>query len=362
MRAAVALAMPVTWSDRHRLHDPGGEVWVGVRTPGTELPVRAERICEALIEAGARIVEAVAQPDSAILRVHDPALLAYLERAWEAWEAAGLTVNPGQDRVVPYVFPHPGLFSDRPPVMPTAISARAGHFAYDTMTLIGPGTWEAARAAVDTALTAVELVLAGEPAAYACCRPPGHHATRTAFGGSCYLNNSAAAAARLREGLGGAVAVIDIDAHHGNGTQAIFYDDPDLLAGSIHVDPGAGWFPHFLGVGDEAGAGAGAGANRNLPLAPGSGDAPWLEAVADLAAWARDRGAQGVVVALGVDAAGDDPESPLRVTAEGFRAAGRELGALGLPTVAVQEGGYDLNAIGPLVRETLAGIEEGLGG
>jgi acetoin utilization deacetylase AcuC-like enzyme len=353
--------MPVVWSDRHRLHEPGGEVWVGVRMQGTELPARAERIHEALAEAGARFVDADAQPDDALLAVHDPELLAYLAHAWEEWEAAGLTVDPGQDRVVPYLFPHPGLFSERPPANPTAITARAGQFAYDTMTLIGPGTWEGARAAVDAALTATDLVLAGERAAYACCRPPGHHATRACFGGSCYLNNSAAAAGRLREALDGPVAIIDIDAHHGNGTQAIFYEDPDVLVGSVHVDPGAGWFPHFLGFGAETGGGTGAGANRNVPLAPGSDDERWLEAVSGLATWARECDARALVVALGVDAAAGDPESPLRVTSPAFRAAGRALGALEVPTVVVQEGGYDLDAIGGLVRETLAGIEDATG-
>jgi acetoin utilization deacetylase AcuC-like enzyme len=353
--------MPVVWSDCHRLHDPGGEVWVGVRIPGTELPERAERIRETLAEAGARFVDAQAQPDDAVLRVHDPALPTYLAGALSEWEAAGLPADPGQDRVVPYVFPHPGLLSDRAPAVPAAIAARAGQFAYDTMTLIGPGTWEAARAAIDVALTAADLVLAGDHAAYACCRPPGHHAARACFGGSCYLNNSAAAAARLREAVAGPVAVLDIDAHHGNGTQAIFYDDPRALVGSVHVDPGAGWFPHFVGFATETGGGGGDGANLNLPLPPGAGDDPWLEAVAELAAWAREREARALVVALGVDAAGGDPESPLRVTPDGFRAAGRTLGALGLPTVAVQEGGYDLEAIGPLVCEALAGIEEGLG-
>jgi acetoin utilization deacetylase AcuC-like enzyme len=202
-------------------------------------------------------------------------------------------------------------------------------------------------------------VSAGAPAAYACTRPPGHHATRSAFGGSCYLNNSAAAAARLRAAGHAPVAVIDIDAHHGNGTQAIFWDDDDVLTASVHVDPGAGWFPHFLGFEDEQGA---RDSNRNVVVAPGAGDDPWLEAVAGLADWARERDAAALVVPLGVDAAGGDPESPLAVTAGGFRAAGRALGALGLPTVVVQEGGYDLDAIGELVCEALQGIEEGLNG
>ena len=346
--------MPVVWSDSHRLHEPGGEIWVGVRTPGTEVPERAERIRAALAEAGARFVDAERQPDAAVHAVHDPALTKFLAGAWDEWVAAGLTTEPGQDRVVPYLFPHPDLISDRPPAPAASITARAGQFAYDTMSLIGPGTWEAARAAVDTAVTAADLVLAGAPAAYACCRPPGHHATRAALGGSCYLNNTAAAAARLRYRLGEPVAVLDVDAHHGNGTQSIFYGDLGMLTGSVHVDPGAGWFPHYVGFAGETGAGA----NRNVPLAPGTGDEPWAEAVAGLAEWARENGAQGLVVALGVDAAAGDPESPLDVTPSGFRAAGRALGALGLPTVVVQEGGYDLATIGPLVLEALTGIEE----
>ena len=352
--------MPVVWSDRHRLHEPGGEVWVGVRTPGTEVRARAERIRDALEGANARVVAVEPHPDEHAERVHAPELLRYLANAWEEWDASGLADDPGQDRVVPYVFPHPDLFAGLAPTVPKAPSARAGNFAYDTMTLIGPGTWDAARAAADVALTAADLVLAGTPAAYACCRPPGHHATRCSFGGSCYLNNTAAAAAHLHQRLGERVAVLDIDAHHGNGTQAIFYEDPSVIAGSVHVDPGAGWFPHFLGFAGEEGNGEGRGANRNLPLAPGSGDEPWLEAVQGLVTWAREGGAQALVVALGVDAAAGDPESPLRVTASGYREAGRLLGGLGLPTVVVQEGGYELETIGPLVVETLTGIEEGL--
>ncbi len=358
----MSLAMPVVWSDRHRLHDPGGEVWVGVRIEGTEVPGRAEAIRKTLADAGARFVEAGEQADDAVLAVHDAALVAYLASAWRDWEAAGLPVEPGQDRVVPYLFAHPELIGDRAVAVPAAPSARAGYFAYDTMTLIGPGTWEAARAAVDVAVTAADLVAAGAPAAYACTRPPGHHVTRGAFGGSCYLNNTAAAAARLRARLQARVAVLDVDAHHGNGTQAIFYEDPEVLVGSAHVDPGEGWFPHFLGFADEAGAGAGAGANRNVPLAPGTGDEGWTAAVAQLAEWAVDGQARALVVALGVDAAGGDPESPLTVTGAGFRAAGQTLGALGLPTVVVQEGGYDLDAIGALVCEFLTGLEEGARG
>ena len=352
--------MPVVWSDRCRLRDPGGEIFVGVRTPGTEVVARADVILAALAEADARVVDAEQHSDVALLAVHDAGLLEFLESAWVTWTDAGLDRERHQDRVVPYVFAHAALMSGRPAAMPTAVWARTGYFAYDTMTLIGPGTWDAARAAVDSALTAVDLVAAGAPCAYACCRPPGHHVCRACYGGSCYLNNSAVAAAALANKLGGSVAVLDIDAHHGNGTQEIFYERGDMLVGSVHVDPGTGWFPHFVGFADETGSGDGPRANKNLPLPPGAGDEPWLDAVNELADWARTAGATSLVVPLGVDAATGDPESPLRVSAAGFRRAGRLLGGLALPTVLVQEGGYDLESLGQLVREVLLGVEEGL--
>ena len=347
------LTMPVVWSDDCRLHDPAAEIWIGVRTPAVETAARTDAILEALRAAGGHTVPAEQHEDGRLLAVHDSGLLEYLASAWADWEQAGLPVDPGQGRVVPYVFAHSALTQS--PVVPSAIWARPGFFAYDTMTLIGPGTWEAARSALDAAVTAAELVLEGAPVAYACTRPPGHHVTRECFGGSCYLNNSAAAAARLRAAGRARVAVIDVDAHHGNGTQAIFWDDDDVLTGSVHVDPGAGWFPHFLGFEDERGA---SGSNRNIVLAPGAWDERWVAAVTELAEWAATGGARALVVALGVDAAGGDPEAPLAVTPEGFRAAGRALGALRLPTVVVQEGGYDLDAIGELVCEVLTGIEE----
>jgi acetoin utilization deacetylase AcuC-like enzyme len=334
--------MPVVWSDRCLLHDPAAEIWVGVPGPAAETPARMRAILDAL---DARFVEAEPHPDGALLAVHDEELLAYLASAWEEWHAAELP----QHQVVPYVFAHRELGGRR---APAAVWARPGWFAYDTMTLVGPGTWEAARAAADAALTAVDLVAGGEAVAYACTRPPGHHVTRSVYGGSCYLNNAAIAASSLQQRLGGPVAVLDVDAHHGNGTQEIFRGRDGVLTGSVHVDPGAGWFPHFLGFADESGDG-----NLNLPLAPGSGDAQWLEAVSELSSWAS--GARGLVVALGVDAAAADPESPLEVSAAGFREAGRLLGALGLPTVVVQEGGYDPESLGELVREALLGLEEG---
>jgi acetoin utilization deacetylase AcuC-like enzyme len=348
--------MPIVWSDAHVQHAPRAELWVGVATPPVELPERAVAIRAELEGAGHPVVAAAPQPDAALAAVHDPALLEYLAGAWRQWDAAGLRSDPGQEEVVPYFFAHAELLGAAAPALPAAAWARPGRFAFDTMTPIGRGTWAAARGAADAALTAAALVLAGAPAAYACCRPPGHHATRAGYGGACYLNNAAIAAERLRAALGAPVALIDVDAHHGNGAQAIFAATRAVVTGSVHVDPGAGWFPHFLGF-DGA---DGALANRNVALAPGSGDPDWVGAVSALVAWAREHGPRALVVALGVDAAAGDPESPLRVTADGYRAGGRALGALGLPTVVVQEGGYDLAAIGPLVRAALEGIQDGL--
>jgi acetoin utilization deacetylase AcuC-like enzyme len=311
--------------------------------------------------------------------VHAPGLIEHLRTIHDAWVVGGYAADPGQDRVVPYVFPTAAMLGGLPLRRPTATHARAGMYCYDTMTLIGPGTWDAAEAAAGAALTAVDLVAGsiGTPQtagtdpghargstesprlAYALCRPPGHHACAEAFGGSCYLNNAAIAADALRARGANRVAVIDIDAHHGNGTQAIFYDRGDVFYGSLHIDPGAGWFPHYMGFADETGRGTGAGANRNIPLPARTGDDRWLGAVDDLRTEVRSFGADALVVSLGVDAAVDDPESPLRVTRDGYQAAGVLLGELGLTTVAVQEGGYHLPTLGELVSATLTGLADG---
>jgi len=358
----VALSIPVVWSDAHRLHDPATAVWIGVPVPSDELPQRAEWIRAALEQAGAPVVLAVPHTDDPLLAVHDSGLVAFLRGAWDAWDAAGLRDDPGQPDVVGYIFPTRGLLGGLEPHLPAALSARVGAYCYDTMTVVSQGTWEAARGAIDAALTAADLVLGAAPGAYACCRPPGHHVTRGAFGGSCYLNNAAIAAQYLRDGGHSRVAVLDLDAHHGNGAQAIFWEREDVLTGSVHVDPAHGWFPHFLGFADESGGGTGAGANLNAPLAPGSGDETWLAGVERLVDAARAHRSEALVVPLGVDAGAGDPNSPLAVTDAGFREAGRRLGDLRLPTVLVQEGGYVLDTIGALVRATLEGFEEGAGG
>jgi len=344
----------VVWSEDCLRHDPGGEVWLGVRDAGTEVPARALALRDALVAAGAPIVEARPHGEQVLRAVHDGSLVDHLAGVWAAWEKAGYPADYGRDRVVPYVFPTPGMLAGLEPHPPPALHGRAGLYCYDTMTLIGPGSWEAIRGAADAAQTAAGLVSAGTPVAYALCRPPGHHVTRAAYGGSCYLNNAAVAAQALRAAGADRVAVIDIDAHHGNGTQMIFYARADVFYGSVHVDPGAGWFPHYAGYAGERGTGEGAGANRNLPLAPGTGDDGWLAAVAALCDEAAAHRPEAIVVSLGLDAAEADPESPLRVSEDGYRRAARAAAALG-PAVLIQEGGYDLPTLGPLAVAALAG-------
>ncbi len=346
--------VPVLWSPDTRLHDPKNEVWVGVPTRGTETAARVDAILEELDRPGFELVEVPAADDRPALdAVHNSSLVEFLGTAADRWAAGPYERLVGQDRVVPYLFPTAAMSAGIPTRPAVAVHADAGRFAYDTMTLVGPGTFAAVLAAVDCASAAARLVSHGAPLAYALSRPPGHHATPAGYGGSCYLNNAAVAVETLRAGGATTVGVVDLDAHHGNGTAAIFYDRADVLYGSVHVDPGAGWFPHVVGYADETGVGDGADATRNLPLPEGTGDERWLDAVAVLASWVG--GCDAVVVSLGVDAAVDDPESPLRVTADGYHEAGRLLGALGLPSVAVQEGGYHLPTLGSLVAAYLDG-------
>lgn len=332
-------------------HVPGAEIWLGTKTPGTEVPKRVSVIASAL--ADWPVVEATSHSDEVLLAVHDAELVDHLRTIWSRWGDYGV------ERVVPYLFPTAGMLGDLALREPFAPHAAAGTYCYDTMTLIGPGTWEAARGAVDVALTCVDLIVTSavdEPVIYGLTRPPGHHVTRSAYGGSCYLNNAAVAAEALRRAGHERVAIVDIDAHHGNGTQDIFYAREDVLYASVHVDPGAGWFPHYAGFAEEVGRGAGSGANLNLPLSPGTEDKRWLGAIMKIVQRVLDFEATAMVLSLGVDAAAEDPESPLEITEDGYHRAGELLGAMGLPTVALQEGGYHLPTLGALVKASLQGL------
>lgn len=351
--------MTVVWTDRHRGHRPNGGYWLGIREEGDEEPERGDTLRDGLSAAG---YEIVAPPDlglDPITAVHDDEFVDFMSRVYRSWVAEGHLVEPGQPVVVPYLFAT-GPFARRrsPGRRPATIRAELGLYAIDTMTLISERTFDAACGAVHAAVHAADLVADGATAAFAAVRPPGHHAGPAFFGGSCYFNNAAAAAQRLRATAYERVAVIDIDAHQGNGTSEIFWDRADVLYGSVHVDPGAGWFPHLVGFADERGGGAGEGWNVNVPLPPGVGDEAWLAALNELLAAVERHGSDALVVSLGVDAAAIDPAAPLEVTAAGFRAAGAMIADIDLPTVFVQEGGYVLDSLATLVIDVLTGFEE----
>jgi acetoin utilization deacetylase AcuC-like enzyme len=346
------LSMPVVVAPDHVHHDVATGVWCGITEASDELPVRAEIIATACAAAGATMIEATDHGLDALLRVHDAQYLTVLQTAHQRWVADGHLESPGIPYVTPYFFPP--VAADRGGSRrrgATTIRAEIGFYAMDTMTCIGAGTWIGAKAAADAAATAAGLVADGQRVAYAVCRPPGHHAGPAFFGGSCYLNNAAVAAAHLRAAGADRVAIVDIDAHHGNGTQAIFWNDASVFYGSVHVDPAAGWFPHTVGHADEIDD---TGTNCNMPVNALADDGDWLIACTTLLTAVRGFEPQAVVVSLGVDAAADDPNSPLLVTDRGFAAIGRMLAGLDRPTVFVHEGGYVLPT---LAQHTLAVLE-----
>ena len=287
--------------------------------------------------------------------MRDERFITVLQTAYQRWVADGHLESPGIPYVTPYFFPPVAAQHGGSRLRGAAtIRAEIGFYAMDTTTCIGEGTWTGAKAAADAAATAADLVLEGAGTAYAICRPPGHHAGLAFFGGSCYINNAAVAAAHLRAAGLERVAVVDIDAHHGNGTQAIFWDDPAVFFGSVHVDPAASWFPHTVGHADEIDDTA---TNRNVPVAPGTDDVGWLEACASLFADVARFEPDAVVVSLGVDAAADDPNSPLLVSDVGFNAVGRMIAELDRATVLVHEGGYVPQSLAMHTLAVLRGFE-----
>jgi acetoin utilization deacetylase AcuC-like enzyme len=342
--------MPVVATDAHRGHDPPYEVNYGeVVRPVYERVERAERIRDALAAAGHPLVEPAAHGMAPILAVHEPALVRFLEQGWAAWRAAG-----GPEVLIPdsFAIGRLGRGGGRDP---GGGIGRAGWFCFDTATPLVAGSFAAAVAAADAALTAADLVAGGAPAAYALCRPPGHHAGPGYYGGFCLLNNAAIAARSLARL--GRVAIVDVDFHHGNGTQDIFWEDPEVLYVSLHGDPAA-HYPHFLGAADELGGGPGRGTTRNLPLPDGTGDDAYLEALAGAMALVDGFEPATLVVSAGFDTFAGDPIGAFAVTTEGFARIGAALAGAGRPTVVVQEGGYALDALGANAVALLAGLQQ----
>jgi acetoin utilization deacetylase AcuC-like enzyme len=338
--------LKIVYSGAHAAHDPQTFFVRGVNRPAAEQPERATRLLAAAAAAGHEIVPSHTYGAAPAHTVHTPEYIDFLQTASRDWAKL-----PGAGaEVVPNV--HPARY---PATYPKALAGRAGWHQVDMACPIGPGTWEAALAASEVATTAADLVVYGARAAYALCRPPGHHAYADMAGGFCYLNNTAIAAVRLSMQKFGRIAVLDVDVHHGNGTQWIFYQSHGVLTVSIHADP-ADYYPYFWGYAHETGMGAGEGFNLNLPLPLGSGDDAWLaagdKALARITAFAPS----ALVVALGLDASASDPLQGLKVTGAGFQAMAGKIAALGLPTVLVQEGGYLSDDLGGNLVHFLSGF------
>ncbi len=352
--------MKVVYTPGHLAHDVTHETYLGQAVPASEVAERAERIREALeADGGFDLVAPAEHGLDPILAVHDPGLVRFVETAWSDVRTQGVE----RSFLVADTYPVRAMFEGMSDEAlgrlrePVAIGGRTGWYGLDSSNPLVPGTWSAARGAVDVALTAADLVLdGGAAAAYGLCRPPGHHAARSMAGGYCFFNNAAIAAESIARRTGERVAILDVDIHHGNGTQQIFWRRGDVLYASIHADP-AHLYPFFLGYADETGEGPGGGANFNQPLPAGTGDAPYLEAI-DRAIEAIGRTAGSVViVSLGFDTFGLDPIGTFALTTAVYHEVGRRVAALGRRLVILQEGGYHRPSLGENARAWLRGAE-----
>ena len=346
--------MQVVASDRHRGHSPLAEIESSGLQPPFEHPGRADAIRGTLADDERfRLVEPDEWGTAPIAAVHDRGLVEFLARAWADYQVR----RPGTHDVVPDVFAMPGLLDGVGPFPSRSlVEHELGRWCFETTTPLTEGTFDAARSAVDIALTATTAVLAGESGGvYGLCRPPGHHAPTALYGGYCFFNNAAIAAHHVASTTGSKVTVLDVDYHHGNGTQQIFYRRDDVQYVSLHGDPTRA-YPYVSGFADEIGAGRGAGTNLNVPLPAGTDDDAYLAALGTTCEAIAAFGSSIVIVSLGVDTFHNDPISDLAITTEGFRAQGQLVAQLALPTVVLQEGGYDVDAIGDNVRAFLLGV------
>jgi len=349
----------VVYSPAHLAHDVVTETVLGAVIPANEVAERAERIRMTLEADGGFAIEGPTEHGTdPILAVHDAGLVRFVEGAWR--EARSQSI--GRPNLTADTFATFRMFEGMSPEFVAGIEetryagGRAGWWGMDTANPLVAGTYGAARAAVDVALTTADLVLGGERAAYGLCRPPGHHAARSMVGGYCFFNNAAIATEAIARATGQKVAILDVDYHHGNGTQQIFWRRGDVLYVSLHADPER-QFPFFLGRANETGEGEGSGANLNIPLPAGTDDEAYLAALdRGLAAIAETPG-EVIVVSLGFDTYGHDPIGDFALTTAVYHECGRRTAALGQRLVILQEGGYCRPALGANARAWLRGAE-----
>lgn len=321
--------MKAFFAAEQKLHDPKMFLSSGAPQPNPEQPARADRLLAGARAAGLAIERPRDHGLGPIAAVHTPEYLDFLQNIYQRWRR----IEGASEEVIPNIHP-----LARDGAYPASAVGQAGYHVADTSAPISAETWESAYWSAMSAVEAATTVAGGAPAAYALCRPPGHHAFADVAGGFCFVNNAAVAAQVLR-GSVARVAILDVDLHHGNGTQGIFYARPDVLTVSIHADP-VRFYPFFWGHADERGEGPGLGYNLNLPLPRKSGDAQFLEALNTALRRIRAFAPDALVIALGLDAHESDPFGGLSVTTPGFARIAEAIAMLHLPTVIVQEGGY----------------------
>jgi acetoin utilization deacetylase AcuC-like enzyme len=328
---------------RQLAHAPALELHNGAWVPHVDVPARAQSIADSV----AGFTPATDFGMAPLARVHTADYLDFLATAHQRWLAAGRTGD-----AIGYAWP----VVARRAIPIDRIDGLLGRFSFDASTPIAAGTWSSSYWAAQTALTALAPLLDGtQRTTFAICRPPGHHAGADYLGGYCYLNNAAIAARAAVDGGHARVAILDIDYHHGNGTQDIFYEDPTVFYASIHGDPVTD-YPFFWGHADERGAGAGEGTNLNLPLPRGTTLAPYLAALDQALDAIRRFAPSLVIVSFGADTYEADPISHFKIATADYPTLARRIAGLGLPSLIVMEGGYAVGALGDNVRAFLSGF------
>ena len=340
--------MKTFYSDDHHLHFPKGEIYGGEFVQPFERPARMDYVLDRLKEVGLTDIKGPVEIDMGpVNTIHDAGFLAFLETAYSEWKAAGF----GGD-VIGVSYPTRRMQQHR---IPNYIDGKVGYYCLAMETAITEGTWKAALSSCAVAQSAQKAVAAGDRAAFAMCRPPGHHASSDQYGGYCFLNNAAITAQMFRDDGAKRVAILDIDFHHGNGTQDIFYNRGDVLFCSLHGEP-ENAFPYFLGFADETGAGEGEGFNANYPMPEGTPYSVWSASLADAIGRIRDYGAEALVVSLGVDTFKEDPISFFKLESDDYLTCGNAIAGLNLPTAFIMEGGYAVEEVGTNTVNVLQGF------
>jgi acetoin utilization deacetylase AcuC-like enzyme len=341
--------METIYTEQHKMRDSKTEFFGGELIAPHEKPSRAETVLDRVKH---RQLGPISAPEdfglSPIHAIHDAKFVSFLQTAWDEWTAAGF-----KGEAMPTALPVRRMAQ----TCPNFIEGKMGFYANSAETSLTKGTWQAAYASAQVALTGASRLQEGASSVFSLCRPPGHHAFADSYGGFCFLNNAAIAAQSMLDNGAARVAILDVDFHHGNGTQDIFYHRDDVLFVSLHGDP-METFPYFLGHADEIGSGVGEGYNLNVPMPAGTHFETWREALRIGLEKVRNFGPDALILSLGVDTFEDDPISFFKLRSDDFLTMGEDIAKMGLSTQFVMEGGYDVGEIGINAVNVLEGFKQ----